>query len=365
MTPQNSNPTKNTKQNTDKIRVAINGFGRIGRQAFKIALERADKIEVVAVNDLADPENLAYLLKHDSAYGPYNKEVSTEKSAGQGATGGGAITIDGQTIPVLNEREPQKLPWKELKVDVVIESTGVFTEKAKAKWHLDAGAKRVVISAPAKDDEDIDHILVGVNDPILEESKNLISSDASCTTNALVPVMDVMHSEIGIERGLLTTIHAYTASQSLVDGPNPKDFRRGRAAAANLVPTTTGAAKAATKIIPELAGKFDGMALRIPIITGSLIDFTFVTKRDTTAEEINEIFRAAAQKPQYQKLLSVTEEPLVSSDIIATPYASIVDLNWTKALGNLVKVLSWYDNEWGYAHTLLDHVERVGNLARA
>ena len=333
-------------------RIAINGFGRIGRIFFRQAFEYPD-IEIVAVNDLGSPENLAYLLKYDTVYGPFEKKVDYRSPT--------SIIVDGKEINILNEAEPANLPWADLNIDIVVESTGVFESADKAKAHLDAGAKRVVITAPAKDDE-TPTATPNVGQGFLKNSK--ITSNASCTTNAATPVMAVMAADPGIQKAVLNTVHGYTASQALVDGPDKKnDFRRARAAAQNIVPSSTGAALAATKAIPELAGKFDGISLRVPVISGSIMDFTFVAGRQTTAEEINEIFKKAASQKEWQGILAVTQEPLVSSDILKNPHGSIIDLTMTKVIdGDLVKVLAWYDNEWGYGAMLLKHVLAVSQL---
>lgn len=332
------------------MNIAINGFGRIGRVFFRYAFEHAD-FDIVAINDLGSVENLAYLLAHDSVYGKYDKSVEIKD---------GTIVVGGKTIAVFQQKNPAELPWKDLGVDVVVESTGVFATFQKAKPHLDAGAKRVVITAPAKDDE-TPTSTPGVGTEFLTLAK--ITSNASCTTNATTPVMAIMMQNPGLEKAMLSTIHGYTASQALVDGPNGKDMRRGRAAAANIVPSTTGAAIATEKAIPAIKGKFDGIAFRVPVLSGSILDFTFLAKRKTSVEEINDIFRAAAADPIWQGVLKVTEEPLVSSDILREPYGSIVDLSFTRVVdGDLVKVLSWYDNEWGYAAMLAKHVEGLKNL---
>lgn len=336
---------------TRVVRVAINGFGRIGRIFFRQAFGHAD-LDIVAVNDLGTPENLAYLLKYDTVYGRYEKEIGYKDST---------LAVDGKEIKVLNEKDPAKLPWKDLGVDIVIESTGVFDSREKAATHLDAGAKRVVITAPAKDE-----ITPTTTPGVAVENAKLdkITSNASCTTNAVNPVMAVMMANPGVGKAVLTTVHGYTATQGLVDGPDKKgDFRRARAAAQNIVPSHTGAAEATTKSLPGLVGKFDGLALRVPVISGSLIDVTFVAERVTSAEEINDIFKKAAAKPEWQGVLTVTDEPLVSSDILRNPHGSIVDLALTRVVdGDLVKVFSWYDNEWGYCAMLLKHVLTVASL---
>lgn len=335
-----------------KIRVAINGFGRIGRAFFRLAHER-DDIEIVAINDLGDSENLAYLLKYDSVYGtaPFAVEARGDR-----------LVVAGTEIPFLSEPEPAKLPWKDMDVQIVLESTGVFDSYEKSRVHLDAGAKRVVVSAPVKDEPPDgvvgETVLLGVNDDKLETCD--ISSNASCTTNAGSPLMRILHDTLGVEKALLNTVHGYTASQDLVDSPNEK-FRRGRAAAINIVPSTTGAAIATTKAITELSDKFDGIAIRVPVVVGSLVDVTFLASRDTSVEEVNEILTKAAQEERWQGIFAVTNDPIVSSDIIGKPHASIADLSFTRVVGgNLVKVLSWYDNEMGYTNTLVEHVARSG-----
>lgn len=340
------------------IRVAINGFGRIGRTAFKQALERSSDIEIVAVNDLTTIENLAYLLRYDSVYGPYTKSVETATEDDKNY-----LVVEGKKYLSLTEKDPTQLPWKELDVDVVIESTGVFRTTQKASAHLEAGAKRVVISSPAKDDE-TPHVLVGTNTQELNDSNlSKITSDASCTTNAVVPLSAILLDNPGMEKSMMSTVHGYTASQSLVDSPNPKDHLRGRAAAVNIVPSHTGAAEAAQKSVPDLRGKFDAVAIRVPVVSGSIVDFTFVAKRKTSVEEINDILRQAAKEARWQKIFTVTEEPLVSTDILGNPHSSIADLAFTRVVdGDLVKVMAWYDNEWGYTYTLLEHVVIVGKL---
>jgi len=334
-----------------KTRIAINGFGRIGRVFFRYAFGHPD-LEFVAINDLGAPENMAYLLKYDTVYGQYEKSVEIKN---------GNLIVDGKEIKVLQEKDILKLPWKDLDIDIVVESTGVFESRDKAALHLEAGAKRVVITAPAKD-EITPTATPNVGEEFLKSDK--ITSNASCTTNAATPVMAVMGANPGVKKAILNTIHAYTASQGLVDGPDKKDdFRRARAAAANIVPSTTGAAIAATKAMPSLAGKFDGISLRVPVICGSIMDFTFISARPTSVEEINDIFRKASREKQWQGILSISEEPLVSSDIIKNPHGSIVDLAMTRVIdGDLVKVMAWYDNEWGYAAMLLKHVLAVKNL---
>lgn len=324
------------------VKLAINGFGRIGRSAFKIAFERPD-VEIVAINDLSDPKALAHLLKYDSSYGIYNHDVKTDKEN---------LIVDGKRIRVLAEKEPSALPWKDLEIDVVIESTGFFTDPEKAHAHIDAGAKKVVISAPAKG-EGAKTIVLGVNEDILEDSDEIISN-ASCTTNCIAPVMKILEEQIGIEKAMITTVHSYTASQKLQDAP-AKDLREARAAAENIVPTTTGASKAAAKTIPSLQGKFNGLSVRVPTPVVSLSDITAVVKRDVTKEEINEIFRKAAKEPYFEGILDVTEEELVSCDLRGNSHSCIVDLPLTDVVGgNLIKVVAWYDNEWGYSNRLVE-----------
>ena len=324
------------------VKLAINGFGRIGRSAFKIAFERPD-VEIVAINDLSDPKALAHLLKYDSSYGIYNHDVKTDEEN---------LIVDGKRIRVLAEKEPENLPWKDLEIDVVIESTGFFTDPEKAHAHIDAGAKKVVISAPAKG-EGAKTIVLGVNEDILEDSDEIISN-ASCTTNCIAPVMKILEEQIGIEKAMMTTVHSYTASQKLQDAP-AKDLREARAAAENIVPTTTGASKAAAKTIPSLEGKFNGLSVRVPTPVVSLSDITAVVKRDVTKEEINEIFRKAAKEPYFEGILDVTEEELVSCDLRGNSHSCIVDLPLTDVVGgNLIKVVAWYDNEWGYSNRLVE-----------
>ncbi len=335
-------------------RIAINGFGRIGRLFFRAAYGYPN-LEVVAINDLGDIENLAYLLKYDSVYHTYDKEVKfTRHPSGVG----GELQVDGRKIIVVQEKDPAKLPWKDLKIDIAVESTGAFESFEKASAHLTAGAKRAVITAPAKDEErpDAKTVLLGVNENQFKACK--ITSNGSCTTNATHPVAAIMAETVGVKKAVLATVHGYTATQNLVDGPTKgKDFRRGRAAAANISPSFTGAAISVTRALPNLEGKFDGLAYRVPIVTGSLGDFTFVAERKTSVEEINNIFRKAAQDPRWKNLIKVTEDQIVSSDIVGEPYGAIIDLTYTRVVdGDLVKVLSWYDNEWGYVVTLVQHV---------
>lgn len=334
-----------------KVRVAINGFGRIGRNAFKVAFDRSD-IEIVAINDLTDTKTLAHLLKHDTNYGAYDKKVSFDEHH---------ISVDGQKIVVLAEKEPANLPWKEHKVDVVIESTGFFVKPELAKAHIEAGAKKVVISAPAKGDnaDDADTIVLGVNDDKIENSSDVVSN-GSCTTNCIVPPAEVMESAFGVEKAMMTTIHSYTASQRLQDAPH-KDLREARSAAENLVPTSTGAAIATEKVLPQFKGIFDGMAVRVPTPVVSLSDFTFLVKKNVTVDEVNDAFKKAAKEPYYQGILDVTDEPLVSSDFIGNSHSSTVDLGLTKVVGgNMVKIVAWYDNEWGYSNRLVELVADSG-----
>jgi glyceraldehyde 3-phosphate dehydrogenase len=331
-------------------RVAINGFGRIGRNAFKVAFERSD-LEIVAINDLTATKTLAYLLKHDSNYGTYGHEVGSDDEH---------IVVDGKKIQVFAQKDPAQLPWKDLDVDVVIESTGFFTDPEKAKAHITAGAKKVVISAPAKGDSAAT-VVLGVNEDQLEGAGEIVSN-ASCTTNCITPVAAVIESHFGIEKAMMTTVHSYTASQVLQDGP-AKDLRESRAAAENIVPTTTGASVAAAKALPALKDRFGGLSVRVPTPVVSLSDFVIITKRKVTVEEVNEVFKKVAQEPYYQGILGVTEEELVSSDFIGNSHSAIVDLNLTAVIdGNMLKVVAWYDNEWGYSNRLVEEVADVGAL---
>lgn len=323
------------------MKIAINGFGRIGRIFFRQAFNKKG-FEIVAINDLGDKDNLIYLLKHDSVY--RNFDISDK---------------DISKIKFYQEKDPANLPWKDLGIDVVVESTGFFATSEKAKAHLDAGAKRVVISAPA-DDESTPTITPNAN--IQSISKSKITSNASCTTNCTVPVVAVMLENPGVKKAVLSTVHGYTATQGLVDKPDSKDWARGRAAALNIVPSSTGAAKATGKVLPAIDGKFDGVSLRVPVPSGSMIDFTFVSERKTSVEEINEIFTNASKKKEWDGILKVTKEPLVSSDILGEPFGAIVDLNFTRVIdGDLVKIFAWYDNEWGYASMLIKHIEELKN----
>lgn len=335
-------------------RVAINGFGRIGRSFFRLAY-KTDDIEVVAINDLAPLDNLAYLLKYDSAHGRADFTVDTDEAD--------ALVVDGEPIPYTSKKEPADLPWGKYDVDVAVESTGVFREYEKAADHLEAGADHVVITAPAhgEPEEGVSGmVLMGVNDDELETMK--VSSNASCTTNAGGGVVQVLHDKIGIERAMLNTVHAYTASQDVVDSPNEKT-RRGRAAAQNIVPSSTGSAKATTKVVDDLEGKFDGIALRVPVVCGSVADITFVPEEKTSVEDVNKALTEAAATDRWADNFAVTSEPLTSTDIINEEYASIVDLSMTLVVDEkLVKILAWYDNEYGYTHTLINHVRKAGNL---
>ncbi|KKS37469.1 MAG: type I glyceraldehyde-3-phosphate dehydrogenase [Candidatus Sungbacteria bacterium RIFCSPLOWO2_12_FULL_41_11] len=329
-------------------KIAINGFGRIGRSFFR-AVFALSEFDIVAVNDLSDTKTLAYLLKYDSVYGRYQKEVSASD---------GELIVDGKKVKVLAEKEPAKLPWKDLGIDIVVESTGFFADGEKAKAHLDAGAKRVVITAPAKGD--VQTVLVGVNDDLFKKGIGPITCNASCTTNSVAPVVEIIRESLGIKKAAMTTVHGYTATQKLVDGPVAKDVRRGRAAAVNIVPSTTGAAEAVIQSIPEMKGIFGALSMRVPVITGSLSDTTMLVSRKTNTEEVNALFRKAAQNPRWSKILKVTEDQIVSTDIIGEPYGAIVDLSLTKVIdGDLIKVFSWYDNEAGYTATLVEHVRRV------
>lgn len=340
-----------------KIRVAINGFGRIGRAFLKVARER-DDIEVVAVNDLGDIKNMAYLLKYDTVY----RASPFDVTAVEGSDPYIAITENGQTDKVMfvSQKDPALLPWKKMNIDVVVESTGLFTAYEKAKVHLDAGAKRVVISAPAKGDSTVpgETVLLGVNEEKMKTCQ--ITSNASCTTNAGSPLLSILDEAVGVEKAVLSTVHGYTASQGIVDGPNKKDYREGRAAAMNIVPSSTGAAIATTKALTQLAGKFDGISIRVPVVAGSIVDITFIAKRPTSAEEVNIILKKASGTPRWKNIFAVTEEELVSSDVLGNPHASIADLKFTRVVdGTLVKVLGWYDNEMGYTHMLVEHVVKA------
>ena len=355
-----------------QLKVSINGFGRIGRAFLKVALLRHD-MEVIAVNDLGDVHNLAYLLQYDTVYkvAPFDVHAeihptSPEGSAGQATTKQELVISDAEgerRILVTQEKDPANLPWKDLGIDVVVESTGLFTDYDKAKAHIKAGAKHVVISAPAKGDGAGETILLGVNEEKFGTCE--VTSNASCTTNASSPVIAILDETLGVEKAILNTVHSYTASQGIVDGPNKKDFREGRAAAQNIVPSSTGAAIAVTKAFPKLDNLFDGVAIRVPTPAGSIADITFISKRNTTTEEVNEILKKASQEDRWKTIFAVTEEELVSSDIIGLPYASIADLKMTRVVGgNLVKVLAWYDNEMGYTNTLVEHVSKAGRTVK-
>ncbi|OGG50061.1 type I glyceraldehyde-3-phosphate dehydrogenase [Candidatus Kaiserbacteria bacterium RIFCSPHIGHO2_01_FULL_54_36] len=343
-------------------RLAINGFGRIGRGFFRAVMERGKtgekgEMEIVAINDLAPAENLAYLLKYDTVYGRAPFSVEAKASA---------LIVDGKEIPVVATKDPAASPWREMQIDIVVESTGLFTDVEKARGHITAGAKRVVITAPAKGDPSnssgqavVETILIGANEEKFQTC-GPITSNASCTTNAANPLIGILDEAIGIERAILNTTHAYTASQSLVDGGKAKDLREQRAAAQNMVPTSTGAAKATALAYPQLKGKFDGISVRVPVPAGSIVDVTFVAKRATTVEEVNQALKYAATTDKWKRVFAVSEEPLVSSDILGLPYGAIADLQMTRVVdGTLVKVLAWYDNEAGYTHTLVEHVAEV------
>lgn len=322
-------------------RVAINGLGRIGRAALKVVMD-TPSLELVAVNDIGAIDNMAYLLQYDSVYGPYRKSVGVQD---------GNLVVDGRAIAYLSERDPANLPWKDLKVDLVFESTGFFTKREDAQKHIGAGATYVIISGPSNSVE-VPTIVFGVNAELEDEA---VISTASCTTNNITPVMEIMHRHFGVAKALMTTVHAYTATQMLVDAPGgKKDMRRGRAAAANIVPSSTGAAVATTKALPEHKGNFDGVALRVPVAVGSIADTVFLVKRPVTVEEINQAFRDEAATPRYKDVIRVTEDAIVSSDIIGDPHASIISLDLTQVVGgDLVKVMSWYDNEWGYTNQMV------------
>jgi glyceraldehyde 3-phosphate dehydrogenase len=331
------------------VKIGINGFGRIGRNYFRAALAQGADLEIVAVNDLTDNKTLAHLLKYDSVLGPLPAEVTYDDKS---------ISVDGRSFRVMEERDPGNLPWGELGADIVIESTGFFTDASKAKAHIDGGAKKVIISAPAKNEDAT--FVVGVNHTEYDAAAHHIISNASCTTNCLAPMAKVLDEAFGIERGLMTTIHAYTGDQNLQDGPH-KDLRRARAAAINIVPTSTGAAKAVSLVLPQLKGKLDGYALRVPVPTGSATDLTFTASRETTVEEVNAAIKAASETAELKGILDYTEDPIVSSDIVTNPASSIFDAGLTKVIGDQVKVVSWYDNEWGYSNTLVKLTTYVGD----
>ncbi|TFB55554.1 type I glyceraldehyde-3-phosphate dehydrogenase [Cryobacterium tagatosivorans] len=329
------------------VKIGINGFGRIGRNYFRAALAKGSELEIVAVNDLTDTKTLAHLLKYDTTNGRLDATVEVV---------GDSIVVNGKAIKVLAERDPANLPWAALGVDIVIESTGFFTKAEAARKHIAAGAKKVLVSAPATGDN-VATIVLGVNEGIYDPAVHDVISNASCTTNCLAPLAKVFLDNFGIERGLMTTVHAYTADQNLQDGPH-SDLRRARAAAANIIPTSTGAAKALGLVIPELVGKLDGYALRVPVPTGSITDLTVTASRPVTVEEVNAAYKAAAEGP-LKGILSYTEDPIVSSDIVGDPHSSIFDAGLTKVIGDQVKVASWYDNEWGYSNRLVDLTEFV------
>ena len=330
------------------IRVGINGFGRIGRNFFRAHLERGGDFEVVAANDLGDAATMAHLLKYDSVLGPLGKDVSA---------GDGSITVEGREMRILAERDPASLPWGDLGVDVVLESTGLFTKREGAEKHLQAGARKVVISAPATDPDVT--IVLGVNEDVYEPDSHHVISNASCTTNCVAPLAKILHDEFTIEQGFMTTIHAYTNDQQILDLPH-KDLRRARAAAINLIPTSTGAAKAIGLVLPDLKGKVDGMSMRAPVPTGSITDLVCRLNREASAEEVNEAYRSQADKGRLEGIMSYTDEPLVSTDIQHSSYSCIVDSKLTMANGTMVKVFGWYDNEWGYSCRLVDLVAKVG-----
>lgn len=335
-----------------QTRIAINGFGRIGRNAFKIAFERSD-IEIVAINDIADIENLVYLLKHDSNYGLYNRDVTFNNDE---------ITIADKHIKVLSERVPSKLPWSQMGIDLVIESTGLFTKKEDAEMHIKAGAKRVVISGPSQSTE-VDTIVLGANEDDIDTASDIISN-ASCTTNSLGALLAILDSEFSVQKSLVTTIHSYTSTQSLIDAPSD-ELRDGRNAAENIIPSSTGASAAVVKALPQLTGKFDGLSVRVPTSVVSLSDITVLLGRETTVEEINDILTKASEEPYYQGIFGVSNEPLVSRDYIGNSYSGVADLLLTKVVGgNLAKIMVWYDNEWGYSNRLVELVADVGRGLR-
>lgn len=365
---QNKKTEEKNNMSDKKVRVAINGFGRIGRAFVRQAME-IEGIEIVAINDLGNIENLAYLLKYDTVYKKahfavevLDKGVQADPKKPEVVAVPGKLKVGNSEVVFVSEKVPEKLPWGSLNVDVVIESTGLFTKFGDAKVHIKAGAKKVVISAPAKDDPtsaDEATVLMGINDEKLKTC--VVTSNASCTTNAASPLISILDEAIGIEKALLSTTHGYTASQALVDAPNKKDFREGRAAAQNIVPSSTGAAIAVTKAFPKLDKLFDGISLRVPVPAGSIVDVTFIAKRETTTEEVNAILKKAATDKKWEGIFSATEEDLVSSDILGEPFASIADLQFTRVVGgNLVKVMAWYDNESGYTRTLIKHVIAIG-----
>ncbi|MBU3941793.1 MAG: type I glyceraldehyde-3-phosphate dehydrogenase [Nanoarchaeota archaeon] len=329
------------------IRIAINGFGRIGRLVFRAGMKRKG-IEFVAVNDLTDAKTLAHLLKYDSVHGILDADIKAK---------GNSIVVNGKEIKIFSEREPENLPWKKLNIDVVVESTGIFTTKEGAEKHLKAGAKKVLISAPFKGKDFVKTIVIGVNEKDYDKKKDNVVSLASCTTNCLAPVVKVLNDNFGIEKGFMTTVHAYTNDQKILDLPH-KDLRRARAANLSIIPTTTGAAKSVAETIPALKGKLDGMAMRVPVADGSITDFVAVLKKEATAEEINRIFKSAAEK-SLKGILQYTEEPIVSIDVVGNPHSAIFDAELTKTSGKLVKVVAWYDNEWGYSCRMIDFIKMM------
>jgi glyceraldehyde 3-phosphate dehydrogenase len=330
------------------MKIAINGMGRIGRAALKVILETPE-LELVAVNDIVSAENIAYLLKYDSVYGIYEKTVSFDDNS---------LVVDGKKMNYTSMRNPEELPWKENQIDLVIESTGLFTTMENAEKHIHAGAKTVMISAPTNS-INVPTVVYGVNS---EQGNTSIFSCASCTTNNISPIVEVLGRRLGIKKAIMTTVHAYTASQGIVDGPSKKNFRMGRAGAANIIPTSTGAAIATTKALPQYAGKFDGVALRVPIPVGSISDLTFVTKRPVTVQEVNGILKEEALTARYADVLDTTSEPIVSSDIVKSPFASTVDLSMTRVVdGDLLKVMTWYDNEWGFTNQMIRQILEIKN----
>lgn len=346
------------------LKIAINGFGRIGRQFYRAFLEKLEKgelkdtdVEICVINDLTDPETLAHLLKFDSVYGILPNHIEwTDKAAGKAS---GEISVDGRTMIVTSEPDPEKLPWKEMKIDVVIESTGRFVTEEDCKLHIKAGAKKVVLSAPAKKGN-IKTFVIGVNEDKLQDEK--VISNASCTTNCIAPIMAIIDENIGIKKSMMTTIHSYTADQVLVDGPH-KDLRRARSAALNIVPTTTGAAIATAQIIPSLVGLFDGLSIRVPTPIGSISDITMVTRREVTVREINDLLLKESQTPRWKDIVICTDEPIVSTDIIGNPHSAIVDLSLTQVVDkDLLKIVAWYDNEWGYSNRLVEQAIQIGKL---
>jgi glyceraldehyde 3-phosphate dehydrogenase len=349
----------------EQIKIAINGFGRIGRAAFKIALEKPE-LRILALNDLTDPQSLASLLRYDSVYGVFRHKVDFDlkpEKAGQNIYSAGSLIVNGKRIPVFAEKDPAMLPWKDLGIDVVLESTGRFTSSEKASAHLKAGAKKVIISAPAKDPENTPTIIIGINDKDYQ-GQNIISN-ASCTTNCITPVAFILEKNFKILKMMMSTIHSYTAEQNLIDGPPPplhKDMRRARAAALNIVPTTTGATIAATEVLPSIKGLFGGMAFRVPTPCGSLSDFTAIVGKKVTVGQVNNAFIEAANDPKWRGIMTATKEPIVSTDIIGNPHSTIVDLSLTQVVdGDMVKVVAWYDNEFGYANRFVEQAILIGN----